>query len=142
MRRWLAIVALAVLVGSCTERPVGAVVADTPRGRWHSGESIEVGYDNRDTLSLYDLAVVVRGQASSAQEAMPLRVRCTSPSGVSFESGVVILPEERHGGGSFAESEGAWIRDARLAEMGEYRFAFTPECDLAGVWSVGMKIQN
>ena len=134
--------ALAVLVGSCTERPVGAAVADTPRGKWHSGESVEVCYDNRDTLALYDLAVVVRGQASAAQEVMPLRVRCTSPSGVTFESGVVILPEERHGGGSFAESEGAWIQAARLAEMGEYRFVFTPERDLAGVWSVGMKIQN
>ncbi len=143
MRRWLSIVAVALTMVACSERPVGAAVTDTPRGEWLAGARVEVRYENCDTLSLYDVAVVVRREASATEVAMPLRVRCTSPSGVTFESGVVV-PEESHRGGSFTESVGAWIEDAHFAESGEYLFTFTPESDLRGVWSVGveLKVEN
>lgn len=138
---WLAIVALAVVTVGCSERPVGAVVADTSRTLWRAGEGIELRYENHDTLAHYDLSVVVRREASRAEGAMPLMVRCTSPSGVSFESFVVVTPVERHAGGSFEEPSVLWVTDAQLHEEGDYLFTITPTSDLRGVWSVGVELK-
>ncbi len=137
-----AVIAAMLMLAACSERPVGAVVADTPRDVWHAGEEVELRYESCDTLSLYDLSIVVRREANRASEgSVSVRVQCTSPSGVDFESPVVILPEERHRGGSFAENLGEWIRGARFAEEGDYLFTITPTSDLQGVWSVGVKVE-
>lgn len=140
MRRLLPIVLIVLLATACAERPVGAVVVDTPRSMWGAGEGVSVAYENGDTVSLYDLGVVLRREAAEAKESVELSVEVVSPSGVKFVSPVVIPAVERHSGGSFAESLGEWVECARLGEMGEYRFTLTPTKDLKGVWTAGMKI--
>lgn len=142
MSRWLSIVvAVAMLAVGCSERPVGAVMTDTPRDLWQMGESVSVVYENSDTLTRHTLGVVVRQEASRMEGAITLLVRCISPSGVSFESPVVVPAEERHSGGSFAESAGEWVNDARFEEQGEYTFTLTPTSDLRGVWMAGVELK-
>ncbi len=140
MRHFLPIVLLAILATSCVEKPIGAVVVDTPRGMWHEGEGVSVVYENMDTTSLYNLGVVLRREAGEAEESVRLSVAAVSPSGVRFESEVVVPAVARHSGGSFAESAGEWVEDARFGEVGEYNFTLTPTKDLKGVWTAGVKI--
>ena len=142
MRHFLPIMLLAILVTSCVEKPIGAVVVDTPRGVWSEGEGVSVAYENRDTTSLYNVGVVLRREAGEAEESVRLSVSAVSPSGVGFESVVVIPAVERHSGGSFAESAGEWVEDARFGEMGEYRFTLTPTKNLKGVWTAGVKAEK
>lgn len=142
MRKFWAIVAVAVVAVACSERPVGAVIVDTPRSVWHTGESVEVRYDNSDTLALYNVGVVARQQTNDHSGAFPLSVVVTTPSGVVYGGEVILTPNGRNKGGSFVELSAEWVESARLGESGEYVFALAPQCDLSGVWSVGVQIQN
>ena len=142
MRKFWAIVAVAMVAVACSERPVGAVIVDTPRSVWHTGESVEVRYDNSDTLALYNVGVVARQQTNDHSGAFPLRVAVTTPSGVVYGGEVILTPNGRNKGGSFVELSAEWVESARLGESGEYVFVFVPQSDLSGVWNVGMQIQN
>ena len=142
MCKFWAIVAVAMAVVACSERPVGAVIVDTPRSVWHTGESVEVRYDNSDTLALYNVGVVARQQTNDYSGAFPLRVVVTTPSGVVYGGEVILTPNGRNKGGSFVELSAEWVESARLGESGEYVFALAPQCDLSGVWNVGVQIQN
>lgn len=140
MRRLLLIMLIAFLATACAERPVGAVVVDTPRVLWGAGEGVSVAYECDDTTALYNVGVVLRREAAEAEEGVTLAVEVVSPSGVRFASPVVLPAVERHSGGSFAESSGEWVESARFGEMGEYIFTLTPTKDLKGVWTAGVKI--
>ena len=142
MRKFWAIVAVAMAVVACSERPVGAVSVDTPRSVWHTGESVEVRYDNSDTLALYNVGVVARQQTNDHSGAIPLSVVVTTPSGVTYGGEVILTPNGRNKGGSFVELSAEWVESARLGERGEYVFVFVPQSDLVGVWNVGVQIQN
>lgn len=142
MRRLLPIMLIALLATACVERPVGAVVVDTPRVVWGAGESVGVAYENGDTTALYNVGVVLRREAAEAVEGVALAVEVVSPSGVRFASPVVIPAVERHSGGSFAESSGEWVESARFGEVGEYLFTLTPTKDLKGVWTAGVKVEK
>ena len=142
MLRWLTIVAVACVALSCSPKPIGAVVADTPRVEWQAGEQVELRYENGDTLNLKSVGVVARWEVGSAESVLPLRITAQSPSGVCYEGEVVLLPTERHKGGSFVEFSTEWIEDALLGESGDYLFTLSPTRTLGGVWTVGVKIDN
>lgn len=142
MLKGVLIAVVAMLTVACSERPVGAVVTDTPREVWHEGESVELSYDNRDTLSLFTLGVVARREVSYGGVALPLTVAVTAPSGLHFAGEVVLLPNDKHRGGSFVELRAAWISEARLGEEGTYRFRITPQSPLQGVWTVGVSVEQ
>lgn len=137
---FIAIVAL--LAVACSERPVGAVVTDTPRTEWSAEEVAELCYTNNDTLSLHNLAVVARWEAAHAEEALPLRIEVQSPSGATFGGEVVLTPSDKHRGGSFVEFSAAWIEDACFVEVGDYRFLLTPCQPTDGVWNVGVRVDR
>ena len=136
---WL-ITFVALVAVSCSERPVGAAVADTPRAEWC--DAVEVCYDSDDTLSLHNLAVVARCEAAHAKELLPLRVEVQSPSGVSYAGEVVLTPSARHTGGSFVELSADWIEEARFMELGDYHFWIAPSQPSKGVWSVGVRVDR
>ncbi len=138
--RSLFIVVIALLSVACGERPVGATVADTPRTGWCN--AVEVCYENSDTLSFHNLAVVVRCEAAHIQELLPLRIEAQSPSGVNYTGEVVLTPSDRHRGGSFVELSAGWIEGARLGEVGDYTFTLTPQQPTDGVWSAGVTINR
>ncbi|MBQ8272435.1 MAG: hypothetical protein IJZ09_05480 [Tidjanibacter sp.] len=136
---WL-ITFVALVAVSCSERPVGAAVADTPRAEWC--DAVEVCYDSDDTLSLHNLAVVARCEAAHAKELLPLRVEVQSPSGANYAGEVVLTPSARHTGGSFVEFSADWIEDACFGEVGDYRFLLTPCQPTDGVWNVGVRVDR
>lgn len=136
---WL-ITFVALVAVSCSERPVDAAVADTPRAGWC--DAVEVCYDSDDTLSLHNLAVVARWEAAHAKELLPLRVEVQSPSGVCYAGEVVLTPSARHTGGSFVELSADWIEEARFMELGDYRFLLTPFQPTDGVWNVGVRVDR
>lgn len=143
MQRLGVVVALlALLAVGCSPQPVGAIVVDAPREEWRNGEELSLRYDNRDTLSLYNLGVVARLESSVAKESMTLVVGCVSPSGESYHSEVVLQAEEAQRGGSLRGYSAPWIEDAALAESGEYLFSIAPKEDLQGVWNVGVTIEE
>ncbi len=138
---WL-IAIVALLAVACSERPVGAVAADTPRTEWSAEEAVELCYTNNDTLSLHNLAVVARWEAAHAEKALPLRIEVQSPSGATFGGDVVLTPSDKHRGGSFVEFSAAWIEDARFVELGDYHFWIAPSQPTDGVWNVGVKVDR
>lgn len=142
MLRWLTIVAVACVALSCSLKPIGAVVADTPRAEWLAGEGVELRYENDDTLNLRNVGVVARWEIGDANGELPLRVAAQSPSGVRYEGEVVLQPTERHKGGSFVEFSTEWIEGALLGESGEYVFTLSPATTVRGVWTVGVKIDS
>ena len=142
MRLGVVVALVALLSEGCSPQPVGAIVTDAPREEWHEGESLSLGHDNLDTLTLYNLGVVARVEVASAKESMTLVVGCASPSGASYRSEVVLLAEKGQRGGSFKEYRGRWIEQATLAERGEYIFSVTPKEELQGVWNVGVTIEE
>lgn len=142
MPKGLLIAVVAMLLVSCSERAVDAVVVDAPRAEWLPNEALELCYNNCDTLGGYDLSVVARCGATNNTQALPLRVEVHSPSGVQFGSEVVLVPTERHKGGSFVELSTEWIRDARFMEMGDYHFFVTPSQPADGVWNVGVRLDR
>lgn len=142
MLRRLAIAAVACMTISCGVKPIGAVVADTPRAEWHEGESVELCYSNSDTLGIYNLGVVARQEAGSVASALPLRIAVQAPSGLCFEGAAVLSPTERHKGGSFVELSAGWIEGARLGEVGDYTFTLTPQQTTSGVWTAGVTVQR
>lgn len=133
---------LALMVAGCSPRPVDAIVADAPREGWHEGKNLSLGYNNSDTIAPYNLGVVARVESASAKESISLVVGCTSPSGVSYQSEVVLTAEEGQRGGSLKEYRGRWIEQATFAESGEYTFSLTPVESLQGVWNVGVTIEQ
>lgn len=142
MRHLLPIMVIALLATACAERPVGAVVVDTPRGVWYEGESVGLEYENSDTVGLYNVGVVLRREAPKSDESVKLAVRVESPSGKRYDNFVVLPVVERHSGGSFAESTGEWVESALFGELGIYRFTLTPTKDLKGVWTAGVKVEK
>lgn len=142
MRRivWLAMVVLWAV--ACSPKPEGAVVADTPRSRWHLGEEITIDYPNEDTLSHYNVGVTLRVESGKVEGPVSLQVGCVAPSGALFVSDVVLQAEEVHSGGSFTEIRAPWVEDACFGEMGEYLFILTPLEDLRGVWMAGVTIEK
>lgn len=135
--RSLLIAVVALLSVACSERPVGAAVADTPRAGWC--DAVEVCYHSSDTLSLVAVGFVARWEAAHAEEALPLRIEVQSPSGANYAGEVVLTPSARHTGGSFVELSADWIEDARFMELGDYRFLLTPCQPTDGVWNVGVR---
>ena len=142
MLRRLAIVAVACVALSCSPRPIGAVVADAPRAEWQVGEGVELRYEHGDTLNLRSVGVVARWEIGCAKRELPLRITAQSPLGVRYDGEVVLLPTERHKGGSFVEFATEWIDGALLGESGEYVFTLSPTATQRGVWTVGVKIEN
>ena len=138
---WL-IAIVALLAVACSERPVGAVAADTPRTEWSAEEVAELCYTNSDTLSHYNLAVVARWEAAHSGEVLPLRIEVQSPSGATFGGEVVLTPSDKHRGGSFVEFSAAWIEDARFVESGDYHFWIAPCQPARGVWSIGVRLDG
>lgn len=139
-KKSLLIAVVALLLGACTERPVGAAVTDTPRVGW--SDAVEVRYESGDTLSLFAVGFVVRQEAGHSEGVVPLRVVATAPSGVSVEGAVVLTPSDKHRGGSFVELSARWVEDARFGEVGDYRFSIAPQQPTDGVWSVGVRVEK
>lgn len=138
--RSLLIAVVALLSVSCSERPVGAAVADTPRAEWC--DAVEVCYHSGDTLSLVEVGFVARWEAAHAKELLPLRVEVQSPSGVCYAGEVVLTPSARHTGGSFVELSADWIEEARFMELGDYHFWIAPCQPTDGVWNVGVRVDR
>lgn len=137
----VAICLVAMLVG-CSEQPVGAAIADTPRNAWNSSEPVTVIYDNRDTLTTCDLHIVARIEGDNRQQLIGLSVECQSPTGTRWTGDVTLTPSQEHRGGSFVEHSARWIAGARLPHEGEYRFTLTPTEECYGVWSVGVALKE
>lgn len=138
---WL-IGVVALLAVGCSERYVGAAVADTPIAEWSAEEDVVLHYTNSDTLSLYNLSVVARRKASFSKEVLPMTVEVQTPSGVRYGGEVVLVPTHRHLGGSFVELAAEWVEDALLAEEGDYLFTVAPCRPTDGVWNVGIRLVN
>ena len=130
---------LSLMVG-CSEKPVGAVVADTPRRDWNT--PVTIAYTASDSLSEYNLGVVARVENGLFEEALALQVRLTAPSGRYFQSELQLWAENRHSGGSFTELRAEWIQKAQLIEKGDYIFTLTPMESISGVWTVGVEIEE
>lgn len=127
---------------ACSEQPIGAAVVDTPREEWSPEQRVELLYENVDTLGRYNLAVVARIENGRAENPLGMKVECLSPTGVAFESNVVLQATESSKGGSFVAYGAEWIFGAHLHETGTYRFTFSPTESCHGVWSVGVTFEE
>lgn len=134
-----ALVAAVVLVVSCKEQHNGAVVADVSPGGWQVGESVELRYNNTDTLGLYDLWVVARAEVAREGQTVCIGVECMSPDSVVVAGEVVLEPQVAKGG-TLSEVRSLWVADAQLHKQGEYilRLKNVGTESVEGLWTVGV----
>lgn len=115
--------------------------AVNPSG-WKAGETVEVSYDNRDTVSLRALSLFVVGDGLGQCLGTEVEVTVVSPDTLRFADTVRLVPT------GVSDDGRVWNRtfraDAVLGRTGNYQFVMTPcnNAELCGIRAVGIEITN
>ncbi len=126
-------VCVAMLVmASCISNHTATVV-DTPPTDWC--ESVELAFENRDSVSRVNVNVVVY-YASEAPDSAALVVQTTSPDGYrALDTLMCYLPKNKQQ--DYCHREIPYRCATTLRCKGTYQLKFTPLDTLDGVWAVG-----
>lgn len=115
--------------------------AVNPSG-WKAGETVEVSYDNRDTVSLRVLSLFVVGDGLEQCVGTAVEVAVVSPDSLRFADTLRLIPAD------VSDDRRVWNRifraDAVLNRTGQYIFEMTPceNAELYGMRAVGIEITN
>lgn len=118
-------------------------VADTDPAGWTAGTTYAVWYTNADTVSLFDLAVLVRYRDNISVDAMTLNIRTTSPDSITVSEPLTFHIAGMADGGSLRSKEIAipYRERVRLSVEGDYLFEFTAHKNqqtIKGICGVGV----
>ena len=139
VRRLIHIVALIVVTtfAACNNINHNVEMHDTEQSLWAKAE--EFVYDNTDTLSKRDIAVVVRYGNGYVTDSVALSILSKSPDSMVVEEPFTLripqLSDMRP-----AEHTFPYRRNVTLRRSGEYRFRLTPSAAVEGISSVGILI--
>ncbi len=107
--------------------PHGAVTADVDPQGWMSNAPAQVVFENRDTLCLYDIHVILRHDCSAGEGALPLRVTTLTPDSLTLAETICVpvsTPVRRRAG--MLESKTVYRTGAVLGRTGRYIFTISP----------------
>ena len=135
-----------VLLWSCMSQTRVHVADVNPLG-WEQEESIITLFPNRDTLSLYDLYVVVRYDKRAAGQEFPLTIATESPDSIRFQEPFMLRIPPRdlnrpfEHNSCFQEEELPYRNRVRLSQEGIYQFRFshTRTESIEGITAIGIK---
>ncbi len=138
--RWIINIALMVVVAlgvACGGTGRSVDVHDVAQSAWYSTEKFY--YENEDTLSRRDIAVVVRYGAGYVADSVALRIMCVSPDSLVVEEPFTLhIPHL----GDMRPEEHTFLyrRNVVLGSRGRYTFHLCPEHQVEGISSVGLII--
>lgn len=127
----------------------GTCVADVDPQGWSAREKAVAVYEHRDTVSLYDLYVVVRHDERSAGQEFPITIETQTPDSLAFKDTITIrIPSRRFDraverNSSFFEQETPYRLHSLLRRQGVYRFRFTPieRSQIEGISAIGIRLR-
>lgn len=117
------------------------VMQDVDPFGWDEAAVIE--YDNRDTVSLYDLSLTVRYGIELKVNQLPLTITTVAPdSAYVSEPSVFFLKYDAKPASTAAVEQTAYRRSARLSQLGIYKIIIEPRVPLRGVEAVGITFEK
>lgn len=142
MRYILALSLLAVFFVSCWSDHRVALANVDPTG-WGPGKAVSAVFENADTVSFYDMRLLVRCCENISADSIPLFLETVSPDSLVFAERLCIPATGaykvlRRG---FSEIEIPYRGNVLLGRKGSYNFIFTMLSDAApieGVTAVGV----
>lgn len=118
-------------------------VADTDPAGWTAGTTYAVWYTNTDTVSLFDLAVLIRYRGYLSGDSLKLDIRTTSPDSMTVSEPLAFCITGTESGGSYRPQEAVipYRKRVRLSAEGDYLFEFTAHKNqqtIKGICGVGI----
>ncbi len=135
----LSILTSALLFGACSHTEQSVEVHDQPATGWDRVE--EFTFMNDDTLSMRELAVVVRYNRCEVADSVAINIMTISPDSLLLSEDM-ILRIPRLGDMRPAEHTFPYRKSVILGKRGEYRFRIAPKESVEGIGSVGLLITN
>ena len=129
---------MAIMV-ACGTTPRTVVMHDNERNVWAEYEDFY--YDNADTLTKRDIAIVVRYGKGYVADSVALSILCVSPDSLVSEEPFTIhiphLADMRPEVQTFP-----YRRNVVLGTKGRYLFRLRPDASIEGITSVGLAISD
>ena len=140
-RSRIALVALCAMLLVACMAPQRSFVRDVDAKGWSS--TVDIPFENEDTVSLRRLSVVVRYNSSFKADSLPVIVRVTAPDERYCEERVVLRFARPYTATAVSASESVPYREhSRLPMEGRYTFRIVPEAMTLGVEAVGIEIEK
>jgi len=153
--------AFLLMLASCDRPGAGrsgmAYMAVVDPLRWGPGtqggseEQAAVRYANRDTVSLYDLMLVVDYDRSGPADRFTIDITTLTPDSLTLTEAVEVWID-RSGSGNrrydgfgnrrYGESRVPYRTAVRLRRVGKYRFSLAPDRELCGIRAVGLEFSK
>ncbi len=113
-------------LGACVN-PHGVRMADADPAGWLPTEPLRVEYDNRDTLTAYNIDVIARLGSLFRYDRLGLCVTTVTPDGYRWRDTLYLPTRGRLSDiGLFTELTGPYRQGAVLGQKGLYVFEFLP----------------
>lgn len=130
---------IALVATSCVDEGRSVEVHDQPRGVWSASE--EFYYENEDSLSKRDIAIVLRYDNGKVADSLALNIMAISPDSlVVIEPFVLHIP--RLGDLRPEEQTFPYRRDVVFSQKGRYRIKLSPTSVAEGISSVGIVVSE
>lgn len=130
---------LVAIMVACGTTPRTVVMHDNERNVWAEYEDFY--YDNADTLTKRDIAIVVRYGKGYVADSVALSILCVSPDSLVSEEPFTIhiphLADMRPEVQTFP-----YRRNVVLGTKGRYLFRLRPDTSIEGITSVGLAISD
>lgn len=114
--------------------------ADVNPAGWH--RPIAMVYDNADTLTLKEAAIVLRYGPEAAPRSGTYIVEASSPSGAQAKDTLHVSIAPDPSGNNLQETRLPYRTNVRLAEEGEYIFTVTPPEGTNDIWNVAIDFRK
>lgn len=137
--RFVMIVVVAIMATACGSTTRSVEMHDTERSTWSTAEVFH--YDNHDTLTMRDIAIVVRYDKGYLADSVPMRILCLSPDSLVVEERFTLhIPHlgDMHP----AEHTFPYRSHVVLGRVGHYTFRLTPDHSVEGIESIGIAISE
>ena len=139
MLRLMVVVVVAAMGIACRGEQRAIEVHDQPTRGWEGVE--EFVFQNDDSLSMREIAVVLRYDRGDVADSVALNILTISPDSLVLSEDMTLrIP--RLGDMRPAEQSFIYRRGVVLQRKGEYRFRLTPQARVEGVSSVGLLVTN
>ena len=128
---------MAAIVVSCNEVQHSVAMHEMGTCAWAAPESFV--YENEDSLSQRDLAIVVRYGTGYVADSVNMRILTISPDSMVIEEPFTLhIPRIREVRPQ--EQTFLYRRNVVLGRKGQYEFRLTPDGVVEGISSVGIMI--
>ena len=138
----LTIFAAAIICVACVDDSLRTVVmCDVDSRKW--SDTVNVYYENEDTLSQRRLSLVVRFNDDFQCDTLPLMLRISLPDGRYAKEHVKFVVNRPYRASAARTVVTLPYRDRSLLHMsGCYIFSLTPEVEQCGIESIGIVVER